>query len=383
MKSRLKYIVLFSVISLALYSCSSNTEESAEVEQNYIELDKSIFKSEKMRLVNLKRTSFSDWVNCTGIVDVPPQNRALITAYYGGYIRQSKLLVGDAVRKGDLLVTIDHPEYLNIQKNYLKAKASLKSLKADYERQAELHRDSISSTKNYLMAKSAYENILAEMRNLEEQLKLLNINPSTLNQNNISAKISIYAPIDGIVSMVNISKGTYVQPTNPIMEIIDSDHMHLELDVFEKDLMKLRKGQEIRFKVPESGDDYYYGDVHLIGNSVDNNKRTVKVHGHFEQSDSIHFAVGMFIEANIRVGEHQRLAIQEPAIHEEGEHKFVLMLEEETDSTFRFVKKEVELGEVNDSMIAILKIDERHLNDRFLVGGYHLTTDTEAGGHHH
>jgi cobalt-zinc-cadmium efflux system membrane fusion protein len=229
----IKIILLSSVIGLV--SCSQSVEKAENNAQNYIEVDKSIFQSESMQMVDLEEKGFTDWVYCTGIVDVPPQNRASITAFYGGYVKQSKLLVGDAVKKGDLLLTIENPEYLTIQKNYLQTKASISSLKAEYERQNRLHQDSISSTKNYLTAKSNYENSLAEMRNLEEQLKLLSINPNQLNESKLSAQISIYSPIDGIISMVNISKGTYVQPSNPIMEIIDSDHMHLELDVFEKD----------------------------------------------------------------------------------------------------------------------------------------------------
>lgn len=376
-------IIFFFSLLVGLLSCSQSIEKDEKEEQNYIEVNKSIFQSEDMHLVNLKEQNFTDWVYCTGIVDVPPQNRASITAFYGGYVKQSKLLVGDAVEKGDLLLTIENPEYLNIQKNYLQTKASISSLKAEYERQSRLHQDSISSTKNYLLAKSNYENSLAEMRSLEEQLKLLSINPNQLNESKLSAQISIYSPIDGIISMVNISKGTYVQPSNPIMEIIDSDHMHLELDVFEKDLMKLKKGQSILFKVPESGETFYAGDVHLIGNSIDPKKRTVKVHGHFKQNDSLHFAVGMFIEAKIGVGEEKSLSIEEEAIHENGEESFLLMLVEETDSTYRFVKEMVKVGESREGIVPINDIDERHLKDQFLLGGYHLTTNTEAGGHHH
>lgn len=378
------YICIFSVLFINLFmSCSSSTEPIEEQNDNFIEVSKSIFQSEQMQLVNLEERTFNDWVQCTGIVDVPPQNRAVITAFYGGYVKQSKLLVGDVVQKGDLLLTIENPEYLTLQKNYLQTKSSINSLKADYERQKRLYQDSISSTKNFLMAESNYKNALAEMNSLAEQLKLLSINPQMLDESKLSAKISIYSPIDGIISMLNISKGTYVQPSNPLMEIIDSDHMHLELDVFEKDLLKLQKEQTILFKVPEAGNKFYKGNVHLIGNSIDQMKRTVKVHGHFHHQDSIHFAVGMFIEAKIAVGNQKLLAIEEEAVLEEGEEKFLLLLEEETDSSYRFVREEITAGESNEGYVPIIQLDDRHINDQFLVGGYHLTTNTEAGGHHH
>ena len=65
------------------------------------------------------------------------------------------------------------------------------------------------------------------------------------------------------------------------MEIIDNSHIHLELSVFEKDILKIKKEQEINFKIPDASSNVFKAEVHLIGTALEEN-RTIKVHAHLE-----------------------------------------------------------------------------------------------------
>ena len=75
---------------------------------------------------------------------------------------------------------------------------------------------------------------------------------------------------------MNVVKGLFVSPAEEILEIIDNDHIHLELNVFEKDIMKLEKGQTIWFKIPESSSETFEAKVYLIGANIEEN-RTIKI----------------------------------------------------------------------------------------------------------
>ncbi len=76
---------------------------------------------------------------------------------------------------------------------------------------------------------------------------MLNINPSSVEKGIITSTINLYSPIEGYITKVNISNGVYVSPTDAIMEIVDTDHIHLELSVFEKDILNIPMvaGQDI------------------------------------------------------------------------------------------------------------------------------------------
>jgi len=80
---------------------------------------------------------------------------------------------------------------------------------------------------------------------LAEKLRLININPETLNESNLSRSINMYSSIDGFVSKVNVNIGKYVNPADILFELINPEDIHLNLKVFEKDLDKLAIGQKL------------------------------------------------------------------------------------------------------------------------------------------
>ena len=183
-----------------------------------------------------------------------------------------------------------------MQQEYLEIKEQLTYLKSEYERQQILIKENISSQKSFLKAESDYKKAEATYNGLRKQLDLLKISPSDVEKGIISTTSTLNAPISGSITQVNVSLGMYVSPATPIIEIVDNDHIHLELSVFEKDIMKIHKGQEISFKIPEASSEEYKAEVYLISTSIEEN-RTIRVHGHLKDRTSHNFLTGMFVNA--------------------------------------------------------------------------------------
>ena len=154
---------------------------------------------------------------------------------------------------------------------------------------------------------------------------MLNISPSNVEKGIITSQASIYAPISGSVTKMNVAKGSYVSPATEILEIVDNEHVHLELTVFEKDILKVKKGQKIQFRIPEASEEAFNAEVHLVGTSIDNAKRTIKVHGHLEQEDG-NFLPGMFVDAMIITDTIKTWSLPEEAIIESEGNHYVLKL---------------------------------------------------------
>ncbi len=257
MKS-LQYITtLLSAFLFMACGESVNKSENAtiKVEENRIEISKAQFEGGKMQLGKLSEQDFPLVVQSTGMIDVPPQSRAIISSFAGGYVQKTPLLVGNKVRKGQVLATLENPEFVEMQQSYLETAQQLTYLKSEYDRQKTLVEEQISSQKNFLKAESNYKSALAIYNGLKKKLQMLNINISAVEAGNITSEITLYAPIHGSVTKMNISKGTYVSPADEIMEIINTDHIHLELAVFEKDILKIKEGQKIVFNIPEALED--------------------------------------------------------------------------------------------------------------------------------
>ena len=365
-------ITLIAVI-FSLFSCGNN-ETPSEIATPTAEMDdiifvsKAQFENNMMTLGSLIEKSFPVTVQTTGMIDVPPENRAVVNATMGGYIKTTPLLVGDKVRKGQSLVTIENPDFVTLQQEYMEVNEQLTYLKSEFDRQQKMQAENITSQKSFLQAESAFKSAKAKHNGLKKHLQLLNISPANVAAGNISSVVTIYAPISGTITKVNVTRGTYVSPATAILEIVDNDHIHLELSVFEKDIMKLQKGQKIKFKIPESSSETYEAEVHLIGTAIESN-RTIKVHGHIENEKGENFLVGMFVDAQIIIESAFAKALPETAIIKLEEKFYVLKLVRENEKGYFFDQVAIEIGNTYNGYTSLQDNKEINDNDKLLTNG--------------
>ncbi|MEX0287795.1 MAG: efflux RND transporter periplasmic adaptor subunit, partial [Flavobacteriaceae bacterium] len=238
-----------------------------------------------------------------------------------------------------------------------------------------LFKEKITSQKNYLKTESEYKTATARFSGLKKQLEMLNISINRLAQGELVATSIIYSPIDGSITSVNVSKGTYVSPASAIMEIVDHSHIHLELSVFEKDIMKIKKEQEIQFKIPEASEEIFEAKVHLVGTSIGKN-RSIKVHGHLKDETANNFLTGMYVEARIITDNREYTALPNEAVVLMDDLSYVLLLEEENENEYVFKQIEIEAGTTSDNYTAILNNEQFDQANEFLVNGaFHLIKD--------
>jgi cobalt-zinc-cadmium efflux system membrane fusion protein len=365
---------LYIILALLVFTACRHSEKNNEIvaskalNPNEIIISESQFNSEKLKLGQLENKPLHKTIKTTGMIDVPPQNKSVISTFLGGYITNTPLLIGDRVKKGDLLVTLENPEFIELQQEYLEVSEQLNYLKAEFSRQKTLFDENISSQKNFLKAESTYKSSLAHCNGLRKKLVMLNINPSSVEKGNITSSINVYAPIDGYITKVNINNGTYVSPADTIMEIVDTDHIHLELSVFEKDILNIKEGQPILFKIPEASDRTFSAEVHLVGTTIDENNRFVKVHGHLIDESEANFIVGMFVEADIILNSKNALAFPKAGIIEINGSHFALVLDRKENNSFYFEKVKLSIDLETETFVTLLN-SEVFLNKTILVEG--------------
>lgn len=381
----IKSLLLLSALVLA--ACNNSEKESPlltspEGRDDIVHLSKAQFENAKMEVGQLTEKPFAETVQTSGMIDVPPQSRAVISAFAGGYIKNTPLLVGNKVSKGQRLVTLENPEFITMQQNYLETAEQLSYLKSEYERQRIMFDEKITSQKSFLKAESEYKSNLARYNSLKKNLEMLNINPASVQAGNIVSAVNIYSPIDGNVTQVYVNTGTYVSPADKIMEIMNTDHIHLELKVFEKDLLQLKKGQEILFTVPEASKEIFKGEVHLVGTSIDPNTRIALIHGHIDEKDEQNFTAGMFVEAQIVTGTSNQWALPENAVVEMEGKNYVLLIENENAEEFEILPVEVKIGATYNGFRAIGKSEKFKPETKFLTKGAFVLLQEEGGGGH-
>jgi RND family efflux transporter MFP subunit len=366
----MKKIIYTLVLTSLLFSCKdAKTEESTPKEDGLITVTKAQFESSGMQIANPVEQDFDVTISASGRIDVPPQNRAQVTSFIGGYVKSTQLLVGDKVTKGQALLTLENTEYLDIQKDYLEVAEQIKYLKSEFDRQKTLYDEKITSQKNYLKAESEYRRTLGMYQSLRAKLQLLNINPSNVEKGKLTSIVTIFAPISGDIVIMNANVGMPVALSDVILEIVDTNHLHLELAIFEKDILKVKVGQKITFVVPEATKEVFDAEVHLVGKSIEGNDRTINVHGHLDDNIKQKLLTGMFVEAKIKTNSKKGLSIPTEALISENNKNFVLLLNNDANNILSFKKVPVTLGEKSERNVEIIPDNQIKASSKILVKG--------------
>lgn len=234
-----------------------------------------------------------------GIFVVPSQRKATVTLTMGGIIKTTSLMVGQYVRKGQVIATVDNPDFIDLQQNYLDAAAKLDYLEKEYIRQKNLAKEEAASKKQFQSSKAEYLAGKTKYEGLKAQLRLLGINANRLKAGNIVTRMSIKAPISGYVTNNNVNIGKYLNAGEPVCDIIDKSNMMLQLTTYEKDLGKLKVGSNLEFTVNGMPGKVFDAVLYSIDQKVDTENRSIKVYAKLKKSNPI-FRPGMYVSAKIK-----------------------------------------------------------------------------------
>lgn len=375
----LKSLLLLAIIALA--SCNSkgnseasNTDASVEIENtDVIKITENQFTSGNMELGKITTQKFNTVVKANGMFAVPPENQADVSAYFAGYVKNITLLPGDAVKKGQVLFTIENPEYVQVQQDFLEAKGQLRYLKSDYDRQKELLEGNVTSKKNFLKAESEYTVTLSRYQSLKKKLSLMNINSNSLTGDNIRSVISVLSPLSGYTTTINATKGMYLNPSDVAITVTNTDDLHIELKIFEKDLPMVKVGQPINVRLQNDMNNVYQGKVHLVNKAINIQERTVDIHGDLvNESEAKLFAPGMYIEGEILTTSTEYPALPVEAVANIDNDYFVLV----KDNGTNFKRVLVKIGATNNGFIQIVNATDFEANAEFLTkGAFNLITE--------
>lgn len=382
MKNIIKTVLFLSFGSFFLVDCSNTQPKPVEIGANEmaaaveaemsdeIVVTQSQFEMAKMQLGQLAEYNFPTTIKANGIVEVPSKNHTKVSAYAGGYVTHINLVQGERVKKGQVLFTLENPEFVQMQQDYLEAKERLTYLQSDYERQKTLANENVVAQKKFLKAESEYRVTLTKMEGMKKRLSLLNISTDNISAQNLVSSISIKSPASGYITDIHAMKGMFLDPTDVALGILNTDHIHLELNVFEKDILKIKKGQTVTFRIPNANAATYQAEVYLVGKTVDAEKRVIQVHAHLKnKKDKAALIAGMFIDAEIVTEDHPTKGVPESAIVSEEEQDYVLISKGKKDGASLFEKMAVSVGQKQNGFAQILNSKDFSGKEQILIEG--------------
>ncbi len=364
------YILLFAA-SLLLTSCGNSTEnhdghnhKQGEESENYsqndeheeeVHLSEQQFKSLGMKIDTLPMRIVSSRVEANGVLEVPPQNEAAVTAVIGANVTSIMVIEGDKVKKGQALAFISHPELIKLQADYNRNRNQLGYLEKEYVRQKKLYEEKVGSGKEFQKVQADFNSIKSEVKACEAQLKLLGLDTENIKRGEIYNQVPVLSPINGHIRLVNVKIGQYVDPQTTMFEIVNIDHIHADLMVFEKDMHKVKQGQVVWFAVQSMPDKELKATIYAVGKSFEQQPKAIHLHAEIENKKGV-LIPGMYVRGHIVTADVLSNALPEAAVVKEGNKHFIFVAKKETiqgKTVWAFKPIEVIVGDIDNGWIEI------------------------------
>ncbi len=400
--------------------------EKSGVNEDEVHLLQKQMEVMKIELGNFQYLNLSTTVKSNGQLELPPQNQASLSAVLGGRVKSIDVLEGDYVRKGETMATLENPEFVELQEEYLTAISEFEFLEIEYERHAKLYEDKVIAQQEFQQAKANYFPAMARLEGVKTQLTLLNVDLKTIESGKFMPALPVKAPINGFVRQVEINMGKFVQPEQELFEIVDNEHIHIDLMVYERDISKIANGQKVIFSLTTNPDSLFQGSIFAVGKSFEQEPKAVVVHAEIDNKSGNLFP-GMYVDARIVTNTDSVMALPNDAIVRDGGLDYIFVLqtkneyvhngedihdhgdedahkhensdghahdddgnhaEESHKNEFIFKKVEVNTGATDIGFVETVPVDQLLPGTKVVTSGaYYLLAEMKKGsgghGHHH
>ncbi len=329
--------ILFAGLATFVSCSSKGTAETATTEEGHTDehanTNTAILTDEQIKSIGIElgvieEKQLTASLKTNGVLQVPNQNKASVNSLYSGVIKSLLIQPGNYVRKGQTIATIANPDFIQAQSEYLSVNSKIVLAELELKRQRDLNAGNAGALKNLQAAETELRTLGTLKSTLEQQIKLMGINPERLSNGKLISVLSISSPISGVVSNVIVKMGSFVDVSTPVAEIVDNSQLHLDLFVYEKDLPKLKNNQLIHFTLTNNPGKEYDAQIYSLGSSFEGESKAVTVHAKV-QGDKTGLIDGMNITAVISLENQTLPAVPTEAIVNVAGQDYIFMVSEQ------------------------------------------------------
>lgn len=322
------FLILLTSGLLLLSACGEKKAEESEEHdeensQTEVALTEDQYRTVGIETGTVENRNLNAVIKANGYTAIPPQNAANVSALMSGVVKDIFVLEGTFVNKGKILATIQNLEVVEIREEYTSAVANIEYLQLEFNRQKTLSDEDVNPRKMFQEVKSKLAVEKAKAQAAKSKLEALNV---SVNGN--SSIFPLVSPISGYVGKINISKGAFAETGIPLIEVADNSQMHLDLNVYEKDLGSIALDQEVDFVLTNQSNKAIKGKIFGINKSFSNESKTVAVHAKINPESAKGLISGMYVSANINVKNATLPSLPKDAVVKNGDKYFVFVLDE-------------------------------------------------------
>ncbi|MBI4654445.1 MAG: efflux RND transporter periplasmic adaptor subunit [Nitrospirae bacterium] len=288
-----------------------------------------------------KKKSFRPFIETIGTLN--PYEEVIVSAEVDGILKDVKVDEGTVVSKGMVLAAIDDTDYdLEVKKveaALKQAEASLANTRLEYQRNETLYKEE-------LVTKQKFDDVSTRLSIAEADIDRAKAALAIAKQK--LTKTKIYSSLTGLIKEKKVSVGDYVRNGTNLFVIIQNNPLKLNFTVTEKDVGKIKKGQEVTFKVDAFSDKEFNGKLSIIYPGLDEKTRTLQVEALVPNPKGL-LKSGLFTHVTLYTGGLKDTVVAPiTSLLYEGEKIKIFVVEED-----RAEERPVKIGKKHGEMMEI------------------------------
>jgi cobalt-zinc-cadmium efflux system membrane fusion protein len=327
----------------------------------------------QLKLAPVSTQPVAETLRVAGRIDFDEQRLARIGATITGRVTEIDVLLGQQVKKGEMLAKLNSSELSTQQLAYLKARAQLELNRRNAERAKSLFEADVIGQAELQRRQSELLISTAETRAAADQLQLLGVSPAAIErlgkQGTINSVTPVVSTLNGFVVERKLALGQVVQPADALFVVADLSRLWAVAQVPEQQVNQVKVGQSVSIEVPALGNEKLVGKLIFVGQTINPDTRTVLVRTELDNSDG-RLKPAMLASMLIEAKSVERLVLPASAVVRENDedHVFVAL----GDGAFRLTKVKLGLEQAGQRVVMSgLKGDEKIVVD----GAFHLNNE--------
>lgn len=370
----MKRIVLSVMAAVVLLGCNKEGAHAPAAQQaDPMRVEPAAELRAQLRLAEATLAPVTETLRVAGNIGFDEQRLARIGASITGRVTQIDVVLGQSVRKGDVLARLNSAELSQQQLAYLKAHAQLALNKRNAERARALFEADVIGAAELQRRESEYKISQAETHAAADQLRLLGISDAAITrlgqQGAVESVTSVVSTLNGVVVERKLLQGQVVQPSDLLFAVADLSRLWAVAQVPEQQMAQVRVGQSVSIEVPALGNEKLVGKLIYVAQTIDPETRTVLVRTALDNRDG-RLKPAMLATMLITAPTVERLVVPASAVVRENDEDHVFVAEDERH--FRLVR--VKLGPEQGGKRVVLsgiKAGERIVTE----GAFHLNNE--------
>ena len=338
-------------------------EHEEEVDFDHIPLTAKQVSTVDLKMGEAVEREMDATIEAKGSLVLRPQAMGDVASLMGGIVKSIFVKEGQLVHKGQVVATVENTDVVSLQREYYSAAKECVLAKADLERQLLLNKQGAGVKRTLQQTKKDYQVAHANLLGIGRQLSQMGISTSAVSKGKFTTAFPLHAPISGIVSEMTASLGSYADMQTPLMKIRNTQAVECDLNVFEKDLAKVKVGNRVTINLTNA--------VHVKLDAA-----SVKSYLH-SSSGNTHggkLFAGMYVSGKIATGSQQCLALPSHAIVSADGKQYVFALNgAPSKGNYSFSRHEVTTG-ASDGKYTEVKLCDHLLKGKDGAAGKKIVT---------